>query len=212
MSEATAEQPAIEFRTPEQEQAATGRDVPGAYDMPLEDINPVNAHLFAENRWQEHFERLRKEDPVHFNQISTAGRYWSLTKYRDIKAVDSDWENFSSASGITLGFAKGSKLPQGMLQSSGANSAFISQDPPRHDEQRKTVQGVVAPANLVKLEPLIRERTCRVLDSLPEGETFDWVDTVSIELTTMMLATLFASLVSMAQHSPTKTMTAPLQL
>ncbi len=30
-----------------------------------------------------------------------------------------------------------------------------------------------------------------MLESLPEGETFDWVDTVSIELTTLMLATLF---------------------
>ncbi len=64
-------------------------------------------------------------------------------------------------------------------------------DPPVHDVQRKTVTGAVAPTNLVNLEPLIRERTCAVLDSLPEGETFDWVDTVSIELTTMMLATLF---------------------
>ena len=103
MSEATVEQPRPEFRTPEQEQAAAGAGVPAAADMALEDINPVNAHLFAENRWQDHFERLRAEDPVHFNQISTAGRYWSLTKYRDIKAVDSDFENFSSASGITLG-------------------------------------------------------------------------------------------------------------
>jgi hypothetical protein len=98
MSEATEQdqQPAGEFRTPEQEQAAIGADVPPAYEMPLEDINPVNAHLFSQNRWQEVFERLRKEDPVHFNQIRTAGRYWSLTRYRDIKKVDSDWETFSS--------------------------------------------------------------------------------------------------------------------
>ena len=192
MSESATEQrPAAEYRTPEQEQAAAGASVPAASEMSLEDINPVNAHLFAENRWQDHFQRLRNEDPVHFNEIKSAGRYWSLTKYKDIKQVDSDWENFSSAAGITLGFAVGTELPPGMMQSSGANSAFISQDPPRHDEQRKTVQGVVAPANLVNLEPLIRERTCRVLDSLPDGETFDWVDTVSIELTTMMLATLF---------------------
>ena len=60
-----------------------------------------------------------------------------------------------------------------------------------HDAQRKTVTGVVAPRNLVNLEPLIRERTISVLESLPEDELFDWVDTVSIELTTMMLATLF---------------------
>ena len=41
------------------------------------------------------------------------------------------------------------------------------------------------------MEPLIRERTAQVLDSLPRNETFDWVDKVSIELTTLMLATLF---------------------
>ena len=41
------------------------------------------------------------------------------------------------------------------------------------------------------MEPIIRERAGRILDDLPIGETFDWVDRVSIELTTQMLATLF---------------------
>jgi cytochrome P450 len=49
----------------------------------------------------------------------------------------------------------------------------------------------VAPARLQDLEVLIRERVCAILDSLPVGETFNWVDKVSIELTTQMLATLF---------------------
>ena len=193
MSETATERtpwPSGEFRTPEQEQAAKGGDIPSAYEIPLEELNPVNAHLFLQNRWQEYFERLRKEDPVHFNEIETAGRYWSLTKYDDIKAVNADWKTFSSARGMTLGFRVGTQLPQG-AGPGGGSPPFISQDPPRHDEQRKTVQPALAPRNLVKLEPLIRERACRVLDSLPEGETFDWVDTVSIELTTMMLATLF---------------------
>ncbi len=190
MSEsAVEEQPQSDrFRTPEQEQAAKGVDVPAASELSIDEINPLNAHLFKENRWQEFFARLRAEDPVHFNEIETAGRYWSLTKYRDIKQVDADWENFSSAHGITLGFKLGTETPDGMFKGS---SAFISQDPPTHDDQRKTVAGVAAPGNLAKMESLIRERTCKVLDSLPEGEAFDWVDTVSIELTTMMLATLF---------------------
>ena len=177
-----------EFRTPEQEQAEAGRDVPAAHELALEEINPLNANLFSENRWQGHFERLRKEDPVHFNEIESAGRYWSVTKYDDIKAVSSDWEAFSSAHGITLGFPVGSPAPTFFRQGS---PAFISQDPPRQTEQRKTVRPSVAPRNLARLEPLIRERTCQLLDSLPEAETFDWVDTVSIELTTAMLATLF---------------------
>src|SRR5262249_31312322 len=50
---------------------------------------------------------------------------------------------------------------------------------------------IVSPANLHMLEPIIRERICTTLDALPIGETFDWVDKVSIELTTQMLATLF---------------------
>ncbi|MGK0256787.1 MAG: cytochrome P450 [Candidatus Azotimanducaceae bacterium] len=186
MSEAVSKP---EFQTPEQAQAAVGANTPDPYDMAIEDINPVNAHLFCDNRWQEVFERLRKEDPVHFNEIETAGRYWSLTKYADIKAVDADWERFSSSHGITIGFPTGAEIPAGLF--TGSKPSFISQDPPQHGGQRKTVVGVVAPNNLAKMEPLIRERTCKVLDALPEGETFDWVENVSIELTTLMLATLF---------------------
>ena len=187
MSEAVSSRP--EYITPEQEQAAKGAGVPGPYDMPLEDINPINAHLFSEHRWLEVFERLRKEDPVHFNELETAGRYWSLTKYQDIKDVDADWKRFSSAQGITLGFRLDAEIPQGAFV--GTKPAFISQDPPGHDEQRATVSGVVAPRNLAKLESLIRQRTQGVLDALPENETFDWVENVSVELTTLMLATLF---------------------
>jgi cytochrome P450 len=68
---------------------------------------------------------------------------------------------------------------------------FIAMDPPTHDVQRKTVSPVVAPMNLAKMEGLIRQRVCTILDGLPIGEEFDWVNRVSIELTTQMLATLF---------------------
>ena len=172
---------------PGSENVGTASEVPSAYDINLGDINPINPHLWSQHKWQEYFERLRREDPVHFNQTELAGRYWSLTRYSDIKKVDSDWQNFSSAQGITLGLPIDADLPEGAL----GITTFIAQDPPEHDVQRKTVTASVAPPNLAAMEPLIRDRTCKVLDSLPEDETFDWVDTVSIELTTMMLATLF---------------------
>ena len=174
--------------SPEMEMAEKGRNAPGAYDVPIEEVNPLNAHLFLEDRWQEHFARLRAEDPVHFNELETSGRYWSITKYDDVRAVDGDWETYSSASGITLGLSvekmRGEVLPQQL-------TPFIAMDPPTHTEQRKTVRGVSAPSNLRNIEPMIRERTAALLDSLPEDESFDWVDVVSIELTTLMLATLF---------------------
>ena len=177
-----------EVVTPEMEMAEKGRNAPGAYDVPIEEVNPLNAHLFLEDRWQEHFARLRAEDPVHFNELETSGRYWSITKYDDVRAVDGDWETYSSASGITLGLSvemmQEEALPQQL-------TPFIAMDPPTHTEQRKTVRSVSAPSNLRNIEPMIRERTAALLDSLPEDEAFDWVDTVSIELTTLMLATLF---------------------
>ncbi len=64
-------------------------------------------------------------------------------------------------------------------------------DDPNHAVQRKAVAPVAGPRNLASLEPQIRERVIGILDSLPVGETFNWVDKVSIELTTQMLATLF---------------------
>ncbi len=175
------------FRSPEQEQGLFSGDVPGADELPLDEINPFNAHLFRENRWHDHFARLRSEDPVHFNELGSAGRYWSVTRWEDVRAVDGDWKNYSSGNGITLSPPVGTPPPEHVVPF----NAFIAMDPPKQTDQRKTVRGISAPSSLRNIDEFIRERTVSVLESLPEGETFDWVDTVSVELTTLMLATLF---------------------
>ncbi len=161
--------------------------IPDPASVPLEDINVIDGRLFEEDRHWGFFERLRREDPVHLNELPETGRYWSITRYRDIMYVDTHHELFSSAHGIALGPPVGSTPGEDELDL----SMFIAMDPPRHDLQRATVTGVVSPANLARLEPTIRERAAAILDALPVGETFNWVDRVSIELTTQMLATLF---------------------
>ena len=177
------------IRTPEMEMAEIGADVPSANELTIEQINPHNPYLFLEDRWQDHFARLRAEDPVHLNELETSGRFWSVTKYEDVRAVDGDWETYSSAKGITLGIKEIATAED--TDAEVGIQTFIAMDPPEHTAQRKTVRSVSAPSNLRNIEPMIRERTAELLDSLPEGESFDWVDTVSIELTTLMLATLF---------------------
>ena len=155
-----------------------------AYATPLEDINPADPELFRTDTHWPYFERLRAEAPVHWCRDSEFGPYWSVTRYDDIMTVDTNHGVFSSEAalgGITIrDLAPDQRRP-----------SFISMDPPKHDVQRKTVSPVVAPANLQRMEPIIRERAARILDELPVGETFNWVDRVSIELTTQMLATLF---------------------
>ena len=153
-----------------------------AYALPLDQLNPGDPALFRTDAHWPILERLRKEDPVHYTAESEYGPYWSITKYNDIMAVDTNHEVFSSEGGITIASQEGEEGPLPM---------FIAMDPPKHDVQRKTVSPAVAPANLAILGPLIRERAAKILDGLPIGQEFDWVDKVSMELTAMTLATLF---------------------
>jgi len=154
-----------------------------AYSMPLDEIAPGSPELFRTNTFWPYFERLRAEDPVHWAVASAPeiGGYWSITRYDDIVAVDTDHETFSSEPVIVLPDPDPEfRLPM-----------FIAMDPPKHDEQRATIAPAVSGPILGELAPLIRERAGEILDSLPIGEEFDWVDKVSVELTTMTLATLF---------------------
>jgi cytochrome P450 len=152
--------------------------------MPLDAIDVSDPQLYQDDTWYPYFARLRAEAPVHYVRDSRYGPYWAVTKYKDIMQVEVNHQVYSSAS--ELGGIQIEDQPKDMERPS-----FIRMDPPKHDDQRKVVSPVVAPGNLANMEGVIRERTIRVLEGLPRGETFDWVDRVSVELTTMMLATLF---------------------
>jgi len=172
MSQTTKEQP-----FPSKGQA--GAD---PYSIPLEKIDVSDPEIFATDTHWGYFERLRNEDPVHYCAESAFGPYWSVTRYDDIVHVEKNPEIYSSARSIFLSDPE----PDFPLE-----GGFITMDGPKHDAHRKVVQPAVAPRNLKVLEPLIRQRVVEILDGLPTADSFDWVDLVSIELTTGMLATLF---------------------
>ncbi len=154
--------------------------------LDLSSFDPSDIRLFKEDRWQPYFARLREEAPVHYCPDSIYGPFWSVTTHQLIKAVDTNHSDFSSAQGISIVDEQEMPTPGDMEVQN-----FISMDPPRHDEQRKSVAPATAPSNLANLEPIIRARVSEILDGLPRGETFNWVDKVSIELTASMLAVLF---------------------
>lgn len=158
----------------------TETPLPDVYDLDLTDIDLSNPFLYRQGQWLPYSKRLRDEAPVHFQAESPFGPYWSITRYDDIVTVDRDFDTYSAEPQIVIGTP-----PEGL-----DIEMFIAMDPPRHDQQRGAVQGVVAPQNLEEMEGLIRARVQEVLDSLPVNEPFDWVDKVSIELTSRMLATL----------------------
>ena len=152
-----------------------------AWTLPLAQIDVSKGDLFERDEHWDYFARLRRDDPVHYCANSDFGPYWSITKFNDIVQVETSHAVFSSDRDIVIGDAPGEFAPP----------MFIAMDPPIHDDHRKTVNPAVSPARLAELEPIIRERAGKILDALPRNETFNWVDRVSIELTTQLLATLF---------------------
>ena len=156
-------------------------DADDAAAVPLERIDLSDPRRFQAGTHWAFFDRVRREDPVHHCAASPFGPYWSVTRWQDVLAVETNPKVFSSKAGIFIG----DRLEDFALQS------FISADEPLHGQWRKPVMPAVGPQRLGALESLIRQRVGAILDGLPRGEDFDWVARVSVELTTQMLATLF---------------------
>jgi cytochrome P450 len=154
--------------------------------------NPLDvsrSELYSEDRWREPFRKLRAENPISYCEDSTFGPYWSVATYKPIVHIEALPKIFSSSweyGGISIAFDTHT-----LLEGEIRLPMFIAMDPPNHTGQRRTVAPSFGPSEVAAMKAEIQERTAEVLDSLPIGEAFDWVDKVSIELTTGMLARLF---------------------
>ena len=158
------------------------------YAIPLDRIDVSNPRLYRDDVAGAYFARLRREAPVHYCPVSDYGPFWSLTKYNDIVKITADDKLVSSSyevGGHVLGYDM-------MFRDHGVDARmFQSTDPPIHTAQRKAIAPIVARATVREMESMIRTRCGEILDALPIGETFNWVEHLSIEVTTQILASLF---------------------
>ncbi len=150
--------------------------------------------IYADNTWQPIFREMREAGPLHYIPESPFGPYWAVVQHKAIQHIEALPEVFSSSweyGGITIL----NRLSEEEIAQSGGERRelpmFIAMDRPEHTGQRRTVAPKFTPSGMAEMEGDIRARTGELLDSLPRGEVFDWVDKVSIELTTGMLALLF---------------------
>src|ERR1700723_3866620 len=134
-----------------------------AQSTALSEIDLSDPKLYQNDVYFPYFERLRREEPVHYRRDGMYGSFWSVTKFKDIMAVETHPEIYSSNVGLG-----GTPTPARPMEFRRAS--FISMDPPRHDDQRRVVSPIVAPANLNNMSEVIRQRTRGVLDRLPRNE------------------------------------------
>jgi cytochrome P450 len=147
--------------------------------------------IYTQDRWQAPFADMRGTAPINKITGSKFGDYWNITTYKAIQHVEALPEIYSSdihIGGIVLGsvWEENPDNPDRIIM-----PMFIAMDRPKHTEERRVVAPAFTPAAMTQMESEIRTRTAEILDSLPRDAAFDWVDLVSIELTTGMLAILF---------------------
>jgi cytochrome P450 len=156
----------------------------------IDPLDVTRAEMWAEDRWQEPFRQLRAESPIHYSTSSKFGPMWHVSAYKPIQHVEALPQIFSSSwevGGITVAGDGIDHMEEGDIPM----PMFIAMDPPHHTAQRRTVAPAFGPAEIERMRGDSIKRTADVLDSLPVGTPFDWVDKVSMELTTQMLAILF---------------------
>ena len=156
---------------------------------PIAPIDVSLAELYSEDRWQDLFRKLRAEAPIQWVPESSFGPYWSVSTYKPIVQIEALPKIFSSSwqyGGIAISGSVGEPIENEIKM-----PMFIAMDPPQHTAQRRTIAPSFGPSEVAAMKAEVQKRTAEVLDSLPIGQAFDWVEKVSIELTTGMLATLF---------------------
>ena len=151
---------------------------------PLTPVDVSQDALYVEDTWREPFARLRAEMPLSWREDSPFGAYWSAVTHDLVSEVELRHDVFSSRwdlGNITIAEAvNGEGFPN-----------FIAQDQPIHTAQRKVIAPAFSPSQMLKLNAAVKARTATLMDGLPVGETFDWVERVSIPQTLGMLYILF---------------------
>jgi len=153
----------------------------------------TKADIYLEDRWHPIFKEMREKAPINKIEDSDFGSYWNVTTLKAIQHVEALPDLYSSSfehGGITLidDNALAEPIPE---EERVVMPMFIAMDRPKHTEERRVIAPAFTPGEMDRMSGDIRSRTAELLDSLPIGQTFDWVDLVSIELTTQMLALLF---------------------
>lgn len=186
-----------QFRTEPRAHEALARHLAEHPEVTWEHSDPRDvsrSDIYVEDRWQPIFAAMRAEGPLHYVEKSPFGAHWNVVSHKAVAHVEALPELFSSSweyGGITILSRPSDEQLAEMGRERFELPMFIAMDRPKHTGQRRTVAPKFTPSAMADMEGEIRRRTGEVLDGLPRGETFDWVERVSIELTTGMLAILF---------------------
>ena len=148
------------------------------------DFELSNPNSWKRGHPYELYERMRTEAPVMWSTMrSGASRYWSVSRYEDIKSVELQPAVFSSArGGINLAVPERKHWkPEILIRASMDN--LISMDEPQHMQMRIQQKDFFIPAYVAELREKVRAKVDLLCDDLEaNGPVVDFVEAFSNEL------------------------------
>lgn len=143
-------------------------------------VDLMDLDLFVNSQEDAAFERLRADDPVHWNEPSDNGPgFWALTRYADVREGATNAAQLSSASGTQIVDRK--------VEGKGASSLH-NMDDPEHAKLRKVCISHLRATKVREWQDVIDRSVTLLLDEAEEQGSFDMVDLISARLPMLVLS------------------------
>ncbi len=131
------------------------------------------------------FDRLRRDDPVHWTEERDASGFWSILRYDDALRISRDVETFTSTKGI--------RLEEMDEEQAEARRTLMELDPPEHTRYRRLVNKGFTRRTVDRHEDEIRQLAVEVIEGALVDDEFDFVDAIAQQLPMRMLGKLLGT-------------------
>jgi cytochrome P450 / NADPH-cytochrome P450 reductase len=143
----------------------------------------------------ETFERLRREDPVHWTEESLSIEfpwarepgpgYWAVTRHADVARVSRAPELFSAHAGTTMIVEPPIPAFLALQQ-----LQMLNMDPPQHTQLRLIVNRAFTPKAVTRLTETIEAHCTAIIDKICEQGECEFVSDAAAELPLLVLCEL----------------------
>lgn len=141
-------------------------------DVDLMDLGP-----FIAGTENELFDRLRRTEPLHWNDEPDGPGFWSVTKYDDVIRVINDPETFING--------QGTQIPSRLVE--GATPTVHNTDPPRHTALRRLATPHLRNTKVKEWQDLISARVADILDDIEARGEVEFVESAAAVLPIQVL-------------------------
>lgn len=137
--------------------------------------------FFSTDAYYGLFDRMRREDPVHWTASPDGRGYWSIFRHADMKRMLNEPQLFSSEREGVMPVID-TAMAEIAHEAMGVGENVLTIDPPRHGEYRKVMSAPFLPKALADGESRTQQLIAEIFDALPVHGEVDLVSDLAVKI------------------------------